>query len=79
MQAVISQHTVSKWATDFVRKLQDIRERNEQLHKKLIETQNMRSIRKAYQKAAQRLLMLDYDGTLVGLPMNLRNRFLHPN
>lgn len=66
MQAVISQQTVSKWATDFVRKLQDIRERNEQLHKKLIETQNMRSIREAYQKAAQRLLMLDYDGTLVG-------------
>lgn len=66
MQAVISRQTVDKWATDFVAKLKDIRRKNEQLHHKLIENRNLSYIQQAYQCATHRLIILDYDGTLVG-------------
>lgn len=66
MQAVIARQTVSKWATDFVEKLKDIRQKNDLLTQKLIQNQNMQSILTAYRQAVHRLIMLDYDGTLVG-------------
>lgn len=66
MQAVISRQTVNKWATDFVLKLKDIRRKNEELHRKLIGNNNLTYIRQAYQSSVHRLIILDYDGTLVG-------------
>lgn len=66
MQNVISRQTVNKWATDFVFKLKDIRRKNDQLHQKLIETNNLLYICQAYQSSVHRLIILDYDGTLVG-------------
>lgn len=65
MQAVISRQTVNKWATDFVLKLKDIRRKNEQLHCKLIENNNLTHILQAYRNSTHRLIILDYDGTLV--------------
>ena len=66
MQNVISRQTVNKWATDFVQKLKDIRQKNDLLYRKLIEKNNLLAIRNAYDHALHRLIMLDYDGTLVG-------------
>lgn len=65
MQSVIARQTVSKWAGDFVRRLQDIRNKNNILHRKLIESSTINSIRDKYLHSRQRLIMLDYDGTLV--------------
>lgn len=65
MQAVISQQTIYKWATDFVRKLQDIRHKNNLLHRKQIERGDISLIRDKYLHSSHRLIMLDYDGTLV--------------
>lgn len=65
MQTVIARQTVCKWAGDFVRKLQDIRGKNDLLHRKLIENRTVNAIRDKYLHSQHRLIMLDYDGTLV--------------
>lgn len=65
MQRVISCQTVDKWAMDFVGQLQGIRRRNDVLYQKRIGDDVKRKFRMAYQAAYHRLLMLDYDGTLV--------------
>lgn len=66
MQAIISRQTIGKWATNFVGKLQDIHHKNNLLHRKMIESRNFSLICNHYQQAGSRLIMLDYDGTLVG-------------
>lgn len=66
MQEVISRQTVNKWAMDFVEELREIRKRNDLLYRKLIEKQNLARIKAAYTAAERRLILLDYDGTLVG-------------
>lgn len=64
MQQVIARQTVGKWASDFVEELKSLRQRNEVLYRKQIGEQLRPVIKKAYDNAAHRLLMLDYDGTL---------------
>lgn len=66
MQQVISRQTVNKWAADFVAGLQNIRRRNDVLGRKLIGADLKAYFRTVYAKALHRLIMLDYDGTLVG-------------
>lgn len=66
MQQVISRQTVDKWAMDFVVELQEIRRRNDELYQKTIQPQNFDAIKSAYLRAHRRLIVLDYDGTLVG-------------
>lgn len=66
MQQVISRQTVNKWATDFVEELRLIRQKNDLLYHKMIQQHNIRQIRLKYHQSHHRLIMLDYDGTLVG-------------
>lgn len=66
MQSILARQTVGKWAADFVGKLQDIRHKNNILHQKMIANNTFSLIRNRYLQAGQRLIMLDYDGTLVG-------------
>ncbi len=65
MQASIAHHTVTRWADDFLTELQEVKQRNDELATKLLEKDNLREILAAYADAEKRLLMLDYDGTLV--------------
>ena len=64
MQQRVSTHTVKKWATDFVGELQDIKNQNIGINKKVITQNKLSIIKKKYDKAEKRLLVLDYDGTL---------------
>ncbi len=64
MQSIISTQTVKQWAKDFIEELAQTRSKNEALHKKVVDTENFRTIKRAYQKAKSKLIMLDYDGTL---------------
>lgn len=57
---------MNKWAADFVAGLQNIRRRNDVLGRKLIGADLKAYFRTVYAKALHRLIMLDYDGTLVG-------------
>lgn len=65
MQAVLARQNADKRATDFVVKLKDIHRKNELLRHKFIENNNLSYIRQMYRCTGHRLIILNYDGTLV--------------
>lgn len=65
MQKTISKQTVNKWAHDFTTELATIKDKNDLLQNKKIGTDSLNQIKKLYKKATKRLIILDYDGTLV--------------
>lgn len=70
MQKVISKQTVKKWANDFVRELELIREHNKEILKKIVGKKQITQIKSQYDAANSRLLILDYDGTLAPFVRN---------
>lgn len=65
MQAVVSRQTIEKWAGDFITELTTIGSRNKELNKKMLYPQKENIIKSRYEKADSRLILLDYDGTLM--------------
>lgn len=65
MQEVVSTQTVEQWATDFIEELAAIKLKNRDLQDKIVERTNFDKIKQAYDHATSRLIILDYDGTLV--------------
>lgn len=70
MQTILSYHTVQKWASDFVTQLIDVCDKNKQLNIREINNFNYQPINKAYKTALNRLLVFDYDGTLMEFKNN---------
>lgn len=70
MQKVVSTHTVGQWAKDFISELLDVRERNKSLENKIVEKTNLKKIKDQYNQTNKRLILLDYDGTLVAFHNN---------
>lgn len=64
MQEIISVQTVKQWAKDFIEELYCVKLKNHDLHEKIVEKKNFDKIKQAYDKARNRLIILDYDGTL---------------
>lgn len=64
MQKRISRQDVKKWAKDFVEELLDIKTRNREILQKVVGKRQLNQIKKAYDDADSRLILLDYDGTL---------------
>jgi len=75
MQAIISKQTVQKWAGDFIEELTRINLRNNLGNDKLLDLVKIKSIKDKYKKAKNRLLLLDYDGTLVGFKSRPEDAF----
>lgn len=67
MQDTIRNNNVKKWATNFLTQLEGIPSNNLQQESAL---KNRKSIIEHYEKAEKRLILLDYDGTLVGFQDN---------
>ena len=67
MQAILSVQTVNKWATDFINGLNTTCIQNDTLRKKRIVSTTIAQIKLKYNQAKQRLILLDYDGTLTAL------------
>jgi trehalose 6-phosphate synthase/phosphatase len=65
MQKIIERQNVNKWAQDFVTELDIIESKNIALKEKIINDQAYQKIKEKYTNAKKRLLILDYDGTLV--------------
>lgn len=65
MQKTVERQSVNKWAQDFVGELDVIKSKNISLQNKKIGKENLIQIKELYSKARKRLLILDYDGTLV--------------
>ncbi|MDO5664014.1 MAG: bifunctional alpha,alpha-trehalose-phosphate synthase (UDP-forming)/trehalose-phosphatase [Bacteroidia bacterium] len=64
LQKRISTQTVKKWANDFVKELLYIREQNKEIFQKIVGKRQLTQIKKEYDQASKRLILLDYDGTL---------------
>ncbi|MCI1648224.1 MAG: bifunctional alpha,alpha-trehalose-phosphate synthase (UDP-forming)/trehalose-phosphatase [Bacteroides sp.] len=65
MQSIISTQTVKQWAQDFIEELEQTRNKNIALQKKIVDKGNLQTIKNSYKRAKSKLIMLDYDGTLV--------------
>ncbi|MDD2303315.1 MAG: bifunctional alpha,alpha-trehalose-phosphate synthase (UDP-forming)/trehalose-phosphatase [Prolixibacteraceae bacterium] len=70
MQKTVSKQTVNKWASDFVTELVAIEKKNQSLQGKKIGTELTETIYQRYKNAHKRLIILDYDGTLVPIVKN---------
>ncbi len=65
MQSTISRRDVYRWSRDFMGELLKTKRRNDELSAKILQKENLDHILDVYRMAANRLLVLDYDGTLV--------------
>ena len=66
MQSVISLQTVDKWAADFMSDWQQVADKNTYLTTKKLSPYKISQIKDIYNQTSKRLILLDYDGTLVG-------------
>jgi trehalose 6-phosphate synthase/phosphatase len=67
MQERLRRYDVIRWATDFVNQLTEMKQVQAQFTAKLLTPAVKKQIREDFLRAGQRLLFLDYDGTLVPL------------
>ncbi|MDR3061791.1 MAG: bifunctional alpha,alpha-trehalose-phosphate synthase (UDP-forming)/trehalose-phosphatase [Dysgonamonadaceae bacterium] len=65
MQNVLSSQTVGQWASDFVGELKSVKLKNKWLKQKIVVNNNFDKIKSDYDSSKSRLIILDYDGTLV--------------
>lgn len=65
LQDIVSTHTVDKWATDFIDGLESITRKNKALCEKRLTDSLVDSVKSEFDAASRRLIILDYDGTLV--------------
>ena len=66
MQEVVSVQTVNKWAADFIDAWKRLVQDNDELKRKRVTPYAYLQIKEQYDAAKKRLILLDYDGTLVG-------------
>jgi trehalose 6-phosphate synthase/phosphatase len=67
MQKRLRSYNVTRWAEDFVQSLAQIKQTQRDLHANVLTAQHRAKLLRAYQEADRRLLLLDYDGTLMPL------------
>jgi len=65
MQSRLRRYDVFRWADDFLKVLFHVKEEQKKLDIRVLGSHMREQLVKDYSKAAQRLLFLDYDGTLV--------------
>lgn len=67
MQALLARKTVNKWAADFLEALETMDIKNIGLREARLFESYVHEIKEPYARAGSRLIILDYDGTLVPL------------
>ncbi len=65
MQETLSAQHVGQWTKDFVDELIYVKKKSRRLQRKVIEDTHLNTLRQTYREARRRLIILDYDGTLV--------------
>ncbi|HDT15304.1 MAG TPA: bifunctional alpha,alpha-trehalose-phosphate synthase (UDP-forming)/trehalose-phosphatase, partial [Firmicutes bacterium] len=64
MQSRLKRYDIKKWTNDFIERLYHVKELQEELSVKKLDTKILEKLTVDYKKAKKRLLILDYDGTL---------------
>jgi trehalose 6-phosphate synthase/phosphatase len=70
MQKRIANYDVQAWAEDFMAELKNIKDRQQSFQIKFLDEYSKRSLFDRYRTSRKRLLLLDYDGTLVSFSSN---------
>lgn len=70
MQRRLLRYDVERWAHDFMDRLYDVKQLQKRARVRTLSPQVRKQIRRKYLKAKHRLLLLDYDGTLVSFTEN---------
>ncbi len=65
MQKLLTHHDVFHWGAGFIRSVLETKKLQEELNMKKLSAKMRDELKRAYRKADKRLLLLDYDGTLV--------------
>lgn len=65
MQKKLERYTNQYWAEDFLDRITDVKELQQSLEARSIDKATIQKIQEDYQKSKNRLIFLDYDGTLV--------------
>jgi trehalose 6-phosphate synthase/phosphatase len=65
MQKILKKRDIRKWAGDFIDELEKIHLRQKDLSKKYIRQKQIQTIAGRFRDSSNRLVILDYDGTLV--------------
>ncbi len=66
MQERLRRYDVSRWSSDFLNALFDIKKTQKELSVRKLSESNRQKLINDYVRSQKRLLLLDYDGTLVG-------------
>jgi trehalose 6-phosphate synthase/phosphatase len=77
MQARLRRYNVERWANDFVDRLSHTRDAQHQLESRRLTRRVRAEMAEAYRTSGRRLLLLDYDGTL--MPFNPRPDQVQPD
>lgn len=72
LQKRLKQYTVVHWINDFLHQLDEIKIAQLSEQTRYLSASAMEQIRDAYRRAKRRLILLDYDGTLVSFTLNPR-------
>ncbi len=65
MQRRLRRYDVNRWADDFIRALLAIKDEQKRLQARLMTPETREELMRRFESAQRRLLLLDYDGTLV--------------
>ncbi|MEZ4774983.1 MAG: bifunctional alpha,alpha-trehalose-phosphate synthase (UDP-forming)/trehalose-phosphatase [Bacteroidia bacterium] len=66
MQRRLSQYNIKHWANNFIQQLTEVKKLQKDRQTKLLNEGSLEKLIHDFQSASSRLLLLDYDGTLVG-------------
>jgi len=70
MQERLQRYDAAQWAADFMEELENTRQTGDKYFGKLISPNDRRLFIENYHRSSRRLIMLDYDGTLVPFSVN---------
>lgn len=65
MQETVKKFDIQHWINNFMDKLEEVKQKQEQLSTRIITESFRETLCKQYKEAGKRLIFLDYDGTLV--------------
>ncbi len=65
LQQTVEKFNIQHWITNFMDKLKEVKQKQEQLSTRTITEQFKETLKAKYSEAEKRLIFLDYDGTLV--------------
>jgi len=73
MQNRLERYDLKRWATDFIERLEQVKDLREKMHSIEISENTMKVLSKEYKNSKNCLLLLDYDGSLVEFNKNPKN------